>query len=441
MKLNHVAQSVIKFVLLASYGIVAFPLGYAFGASALLVYFYGFLVIAFAFKSLYLVSPLTIIHLFYFVFYLAAPFFAEQHSDSDFSNLIYYIAYAMIFLTHAIASFGAGLGAGRDLKLLELECYNCQNDRVNYQAGKWVLVLYVLSTSCLVMIILSSGGFAKWIHDPGDAFLNRGGSGIYVIFSHFFTFLLASLVGLYSRSKGVLHIIIFLTWLALTSPIHGSKALISTYLALLFLPILYRTRLLGFSSVFFSVALLFVFILGLYFRNHTWITWEELAPYALNYFTSLRNLVILIEDFSPDFFTTFFIPFNKFLTPFGLSDPSLYYDMNHMLTDKYFPHAWEIRATEQWPVEADLYLNFYFFGGLPLIFAYTYVIGRIYHESKTNSSLGMCVVAFLLIFSIPSHLRGSLYNHVDFYLYPMFFIIYFTLRKFKLNHSISRSTR
>ena len=170
----------------------------------------------------------------------------------------------------------------------------------------------------------------------------------------------------------------------------------------------------------------------LYLRNISWITLEDALPYALNYFTALRNLMLLIKDFEPGFIQTFFLPFNKFLTPFGLSDPGLYFDMNHMLTDKYFPSAWEIRATEQWPVEADLYLNFYFVFGLPLIFFYTFMVGYIYSKARCESNLGIWIVSILLTFSIVSHLRGSIYNHVDFYLYPMFYIIYIMLKRYPL---------
>jgi hypothetical protein len=129
---------------------------------------------------------------------------------------------------------------------------------------------------------------------------------------------------------------------------------------------------------------------------------------------------------------TFFLPFNKFLTPFGLSRPDLYFDMNHLLTDIYFPSAWAIRATEQWPVEADLYLNFYFIFGLPLIYLYFFVIGYIYGKASGTRNLGLWVASLLLIFSIPSHLRGSLYNHVDFYFYPMIFVIFVILRRFEI---------
>jgi hypothetical protein len=223
-----------------------------------------------------------------------------------------------------------------------------------------------------------------------------------------------------------------MVWLLITAPIHGSKQLITIFLLVSLVPRIRGMKFVSIGGVIISVLIVGIFLFGLYLRNLSWITLQDALPYALNYFTALRNLMILLADFEPGLIQTFFLPFNKFLTPFGLSDSGLYYDMNHMLTDRYFPKAWEIRATEQWPVEADLYLNFYFIWGLPLIFLYFFVIGRIYGMAKRNQNLGLWVVSVLLIFSITSHLRGSLYNHVDFYLYPMFFVIYVILKRFPL---------
>jgi hypothetical protein len=92
--------------------------------------------------------------------------------------------------------------------------------------------------------------------------------------------------------------------------------------------------------------------------------------------------------------------------------------MNHMLTDHYYPHAWAIRATEQWPVETDLYLNFYFIGGLPIVAMYFYVIGFIHGRAIKANTLGWLFASMLMTVWMISHLRGSLFNHTDFYLYP-----------------------
>lgn len=378
-----------------------------------------------------LVSPLSVIHGYYFVWFLLAPAFSELHSQDDFASGAHYAAYAMIFVTHLTAVIGARSGEKRAYRTLQpiRDQVQLGESRRDFALHSGVLLLYAVSTSLVVAIVLSSGGFVRWIEAPGDAFLNRQGSGVYVVLSHFTTFLLAALVG-YSayKYKRKLPLIAFVAWLALTSPVHGSKALISLFLILSLTPWLRNLKLISVSAVIFGAGLVIIFFFGLYLRNISWITPEEAIPYALNYFTTLRNLILLINDFEPDFLLTFFLPFNKFLTPFGLSDSSLYYDMNHLLTDKYFPTAWEIRATEQWPVEADLYLNFYFIFGLPLIFLYTYLIGRVYGRARVVNDLASWILAMLLVVSIVSHLRGSIINHVDFYLYPMFFFIYALLR-------------
>lgn len=405
--------------------------GYLLSASSMAVFCLLFVIVVTIAPPRYLVSPLSIIHGYYFVWFLLAPALSELHSLDDFASGAHYAAYGMIFLTYVTAVFGARSGekaAYRD--------WTQSNVPQTVQASRdftlriVTMMLYSVSTSLVVAIVLASGGFAYWAEAPGDAFLNRQGSGVYVVLSHFTTFCLAALVGYRAyTSQRKLPLIFFIVWLAMTSPVHGSKGLISLFLILSLTPWLRNLKFAEASSLIFVMSLIFIFFFGLYLRNISWITPDEAIPYALNYFTTLRNLILLFDDFKPDFLLTFFLPFNKFLTPFGLTDSSLYFDMNHLLTDKYFPTAWEIRATEQWPVEADLYLNFYFFFGLPLVFLYTYVIGRVYGRARISNNLGSWIVAILLIVSIVSHLRGSIINHLDFYLYPMFFVIYALLRR------------
>lgn len=412
-------------------------MSYAIGLSSLHIYAVLWVAILSLSRPQQLLSPLVVIHIYYLVFFLGAPAFAVNHERDDFASFPFYIAYGMIFLTHAAASCGAVLGERAGFKIpFKMKTSYIDNSVERKRVLLMVICLFVLSTVLVGMIVQVSGGLAYWIEAPGDAFLNREGSGVFVILSHLTTFCLASLVGYYAyRTKRWLPLLVFFLWLAITSPVHGSKLQISLILILSLTPWLRTWRVVSAAAVIFGFILFGIFFFGLYLRNISWITPEEAIPYALNYFTALRNLVMLLNDFDPGFIQTFFLPFNKFLTPFGLSDPTLYYDMNHLLTDKYFPKAWEIRATEQWPVEADLYLNFYFIFGLPLPFIYTYLVGYFYGRAKAIDSLGGWVLAMLLVVSITSHLRGSIYNHVDFYLYPMFFIIYKLLKKYSLKES------
>ena len=377
------------------------------------------------------ISPLSIFYVYYGLWFVIAPLFGERYDAM--SNLPEY----SLALALAYTVFGLGVIAivwGERVTSRERFVLNQRAEVLpTDQLKRWVALLYGTSTLFVVLIVSFSGGWDKWANDPGDAFLTRSGSGVYVVGSHFSSLALATLSGyLAFRTRRKAPLIAFLAWVAITSPVHGSKAQISILTILLFLPWLRSLRLVTVKSLVLYGALIGIFFLGLYFRNLTWIDTTTVLPYALNYFTALDNLAMAVRDFDPAFLMTFFLPFAKFLSPFGMADSSMYYDMNHLLTDVYFPAAWEIRATEQWPVETDLYLNFFFFGGLPLVATYLFIIGATYGIARSRNSLGAWFAAILMTLFMISHLRGSLINHIDFYMYPYIITMYFLLRRVPL---------
>ena len=375
-----------------------------------------------------LFSPDSFVYSFYFVFYVLSPAFATRYEEVD-NDYLYQLVFAYLYTSLSVIIFALNFSyrgldnkINKSLLVVENKLYK----------SYYLYFFYLMQFFFSFMIISNSGGFYYWLESPGDAFLNRSGTGFYVVFSHFFSFIISVYSGVLSYNRGKkIFFYFFIFWLILTSPVHGSKGLLFSFLLLFFLPYILNARFFSLYSFYFFMSFVFIFSIGLYFRNLSWITVEDFLPYALNYFTSLENLYISVRDFDPGFMTTFWLPFNKFLILFYGIDPLTYHDMNHMLTDIYFPKAWEIRATEQWPVETDLYLNFYFFGGLPLLALYFYALGKIYSAALLNSNVGLYVVSALLILSIPTHLRGSLYNHVDFYFYPMLFVFYFLFRRFR----------
>ena len=384
-------------------------------------------------------SPLMFLYGYYGVFFVLAPMFAGRYSDKMGDNL-YILALAMSFSVLTFAVFGLYLGQ-KIIQTTELRSNFHFNTNKHYANRYSVLIiifmLYVAATTFIMLIVTSSGGLQYWLEAPGDAFLNRGGSGIYVVASHFFTYLLAVFSGYYAyKYKKFYYIVLFLIWLVMTSPVHGSKAQISVFLILALLPWLKNVKPISLPSIFVSTSIIIVFFAGLYFRNVSWISLDTFLPYALDYFTTLENLVISVRDFEPSFMTTFFLPFNKFTTIFGNPD-MIYYDMNHYLTDIYFPQAWEIRATEQWPVETDLYLNFGFFWGLPLIVLYFAIIGVFYSLALRLNGVGHWFISVLFMVWMVSHLRGSLYNHTDFYFYPMMIIMFYITK----NYSFEKKNR
>jgi hypothetical protein len=374
------------------------------------------------------VSPLSVFYVYYGLWFVLAPLFAERYEDMS-SLPEYSLAFAMAYTVFGLGVIALVWGQ-RTASKDELALPQGADPLPVFRLKRWVMVLYGTSTLLVVLIVAVGGGLDKWISDPGDAFLTRAGSGIYVVLSHFSSMALATLSGyLAFRKRRMMPIVVFLAWVTVTSPVHGSKAQISFLTILLFLPWLRGLSIASMKSFVLYGSLIGIFFLGLYFRNLTWIETSTVIPYALNYFSALENLAMSVRDFSPQLLMTFFLPFVKFLTPFGVTDTSTYYDMNHLLTDIYFPTAWEIRATEQWPVETDLYLNFFFVGGLPLVAAYLFVIGAIYGRARKQNSLGAWFAAIVLTLFMVSHLRGSLINHTDFYMYPYIVVMYFLLRR------------
>jgi hypothetical protein len=373
-------------------------------------------------------SPHFFLYSYYGLFFILAPMYAERYSGL-LSGELYLLAFSMLFTVLTFAVLGLNFGQRITIESKNLKNTQLRVVKKNYKPVK-IYFLYIVSSFLIVLIILNSGGFQYWINAPGDAFLNRAGTGIYVVLSHFFSFLLATFSGYYAyKYKNFYYVLFFLSWLVITSPVHGSKVQISILLLIALLPWVRNIKPISKISIIISSLVITIFFLGLYFRNISWIEFGTLIPYSLNYFSTLGNLVISLRDFDPGFLTTFFLPFNKFTTIFGNPD-MIYYDMNHYLTDIYFPSAWEIRATEQWPVETDLYLNFGFFGGLPLIFLYFSVMGFFYSEATKTDGLGHWLIAVLFMIFMVSHLRGSLYNHVDFYFYPMMIVLFYLTRGF-----------
>lgn len=377
-------------------------------------------------------SPLSIFYAYYGLWYILAPLFADRYQNKLFLPE-YSLAVAMAYTVFGlgILAICIGIKYGRQQKK-EIYVKGLGNGRFLLDPTSLrnlILILYITSSVLVLMIVQSSGGVARWLANPGDAFLNRSGSGVFVVLSHFSSIILALLSGYYAYTyKKLLYLCAFIFWVLLTSPVHGSKMQISLLIVLGCLPWLRYLRIVSFKSFLLYGVFVFVFTLGLYSRGYI-KEFNSSALIMLNYFSTLENLAVSVRDFKPDVMKTFFLPFRKFQTPIGLVKPDFYFDMNHYLTDKYYPEHWKLRATEQWPVETDLYLNFKFFWGLPLVFLYLSFVGYLYGQAMAFQNLGIWGSSFLMTILMISHLRGSLINHTDFYMYPFIILMYFILNK------------
>lgn len=390
----------------------------------------GFALLALSAYPRKLLSPLSFVHIYYGVWYVIAPLFAQRYADDALQRPEIQLALSYLFTGYLTCVLACLVG---ELAIRAPSAPPSQTPRQPSSLLAPILGLYSVSTLMVVLIVTSSGGLQVWLADPGDAFLNRQGSGQFVILSHFSSMMLAALTGAQAyRQRKPGYLLVFVAWLLLTSPVHGSKFQIILLLVLSLLPWVRHVKPMSGKSFLMGLSFVAIFVLGLYFRNHSWIEINTFLPYALNYFTTLDNFALSLADMGPGVLQTFFLPFHKLASPVGVPDTSFYFDMNHVLTDIYFPHAWAIRATEQWPVEKDLYLNFGFFAGLPLLFAYLLALTVIHRWAAHRETLGLWFVSATLTLLLVSHLRGSLYNFNDFYMYPYLAVACYLMRKVSL---------
>lgn len=373
-----------------------------------------------------LISPVNIVIGYYVIWYVLAPNLASGYQDVHLDSVYYRLAEAFIFSTFVFILFSIKFGEyfGGKLKLVDLT--GCRIFNLSHYKNIFYTLL-IVSTILVVAVVLASGGFEVWLANPGDAFLNRAGSGVYVVLSHFTSIALALVAGyIFYETRKLRFLLMVLVWVVLTSPVHGSKFQISLLFMVSFLPFLVKEK--TFSSSFFviSFAIVSVFIVGMFFRGFEGGSVEHYLS-LFNYFSTLHNFALVIKDVPPGEYFTFFYPFNKFLIFLGVSDHN-YFNINHLLTDIYYPHAWEIRATEQWPLEADLYINFYYIWGLPFVFMYYGFVGLLFGLAKKYNNLGLWFLSFMMTIFLVGHLRDGLYNFNDFYLIPYFLIVAYFFR-------------
>lgn len=389
-----------------------------------------------------LFSPLSFVHIYYGLWYLVAPLFAQRYAGDAMHRPEMQLALAYLFVGYWTCLLGciAGDNLLRPVKALARGGFGQDKRRHDSLSSAWIVLLYLVSTAMVALIVINSGGLAVWLDNPGDAFLNRQGTGLYVVMSHYASMLLAALSGLHAyRTRNPVWWLTFAGWLMATSPVHGSKFQIILLLALSLIPWIRHVRPLSPAAISVGFCFVGIFFLGLYFRNHTWVELNTILPYALNYFSTLDNFAMSLSDMGPGALETFFMPLRKLASPLGIPNESFYFDMNHLLTDLYFPHAWAIRATEQWPVEKDLFLNFGFFAGLPLLFGYLLCLTAVWHWARARDTIGSWFVSITLTLLLISHLRGSLYNFTDFYMLPFLALVGFGLRGVSINPPSIRS--
>lgn len=378
-----------------------------------------FVIVIFALSSpRYVLSPKCIVFTYYFLWFGISPVFAERYSLLDVSSNDFFIAYAFLSTSYCC--------------LMMVCVFFCNEDVVDPYYGKKVigvrqseiLILLGLTIMFLMLYVKATGGVSHWIVNIDRVFLTRQGAGVYYLGFSLLLPLLLFLVGLQYKNISITIVVVILV--LLLSPLIGSKQKIIFMFLVLFLERIYYKKVNVRNVVVLTVPVLSLFVLGNYFRNASWMQWSDVLAYSLNYFDTLDSLLIVLRDFKSFDFMSIFLPFNKFFNlAFGTDE---FFDVSAYLTSIYFPHAWDIRATVQFPVEVDLYLSLGYWFGLPLLVIFCGVYCVVYMRSLTSENAILKYIWFYLFIYMLSHLRGGVILWTDFYVYPYLIALYFIYR-------------
>ena len=364
----------------------------------------------------YLLDPKNFVFGFYFAWYGIAPLFANRYKDLNNNDSSVISAYQMFLVTFIIAMV--------TLDFCERK-WNLKTIKEKYREKKYLnrkeeIVLLLLFMFGLGLYVFRTGGLKLWLTNPNDAFFSRGGSGFVYLIFEYAALLLIFYGGL---KKGVVKKIPYIILCVISMYFCGSKSIMMLFVFMLLSGQIMGIKLLDKRSIVLVCLGVVVFVVGMFVRaGDIMYTFGRVISTCLNYFDTLSEFKILLDDYPSSFLKTIYFPINWLLLKFGFHIGEPYYDTSIWLTTVYYPESWAAGGTHQWPLEAYLYLNFHYWLGLPLVIIYFFSIGWLYKKGKTEGG----VWRFIFInecLSIGSHLRGGLFNYWYIYLIPFYIVL------------------
>lgn len=381
----------------------------------------------------YLFSPRNFLTGYHMLFYGITVMSAERYKHLEFNDRPVVISYLMVitsFVVSYLALFHSETWLGGRRWVAR---FTPPVEQSKWRSLSTCLLMLTVGVACAAGMVQVSGGVQHWLNDPGRAFLGREGGGVYYLGFIMCVGIGSCAAGVFAaQSRNRLVVVACLVLIAALAPLLGGKQRTFTMIAYAALPWTFAANVVSRSTLFLLAGLVGSFTALTYVRNMSWITADDFLSYSLNYFSTFDNLVLSIRDFEPSWFQTLFLPFNKFLTPFGIGDNSVFYDMNNWLTSIYLPHIWALRCTEQWPIETDLYLSTYYVFGVPLLVLAMCGNGLLFNMAVRSRSVGLVYVSAYATFYMVSHLRASFFLWTDFYTAPYWILSYLVLRKLSL---------
>lgn len=295
--------------------------------------------------------------------------------------------------------------------------------------------LYALTLALSFLFIQVTAGLGQWLSDYSATYLSmREGHGllnvITIVFGNITVFLLG--VKTYHAEKKWWLVLAALLIMVPLSLIGGVKSRF-IFLLLVFLSPYFMRMALSLKRVLSLGAAFFLLLyLGTLIRTEGFYA---SAPFFLEmligYFNSfqLHDSVVMTRD--PDMLATVFQIFVKPMQTLGLvTDMDANFDISVMLTKEFFPDQWYAEhATQQWPLDTELYLNYYGFylSWLPLVL-YAAAVSWLFRAAILRRNYRLVAIYMMEFFRIFSTMRGTLIPWEVFIYIVQYLLIYFCCR-------------
>ena len=370
-----------------------------------------------------LLNPKNLVFGYYFMWYVISPLFANRYKENwpsygSAANK----AFLMCFTTYAIAMLVLDISI--DCEVNEKEVVFMQPEVAQSKISK--MATFFLFFMGLVPYILKTGGLFNWLSDANGAFFSRRGAGQFYLLFEFSLMVLLFFEGqkrLKGRGKACKYIqrLFYIGFLLIASVFLGSKNITLLMFLILFCDLVLYKNLLSVQMITLVITGVGIFVAGMYTRlGNIMSTFSGAISSILNYFDTFDNLVKVIQDYDGGWLQTFFMPLNWIPLKLGFYIGKPFYDMSVWLTTEYFPDTWYIgQGTTQWPIEADMYLSFHYYLGIPFLAAYFMLVAYLYKKVYTTGGIWKFIYLNEATY-ILSHLRGGILTYWYWYLIPLY---------------------
>lgn len=316
-----------------------------------------------------------------------------------------------------------------------------KNRDINVQATpikidrRAVYILSIMNVLLVVWFLESTAGITNWIMDYSYTYLaKREGHGLLNIVNITLGNVLVFILGLWTQRspRKLIPILLAIVAIALQSYMNGFKGRLIFLLIMYFSPWLILMRIniksLSLISITFFVLLYTATLVRTEGFYASGIFFMEML---IGYFNAHQLHELIVSSRDPGFLQTVWQIFVKPLQSFGLLGPDVDFDISVMLTKEFFPEHWyREKATQQWPLDTELYLNYFGFylSWIPLLI-YASFVGFLFRISVLKRNLWLMPVFILEFNRIFSALRGTLIPWEIFFIIVQYPVIYLIARR------------